>query len=59
MSILESIVLEAYELGLRDALFEQVSTIRKSDPRMKLEEVYERALTIVKKGASQKDTPIN
>lgn len=59
MSILESIVLEAYELGLRDALFEQVSTIRKSDPRMKLEEVYERALTTVKTGASQKDTPIN
>lgn len=53
MSILESIVLEAYELGLRDALFEQVSTIRKSDPRMKLEEVYERALTTVKKGISQ------
>lgn len=59
MSILESIVLEAYELGLRDALFKQVSTIRKSNPRMKLEEVYERALTIVKTDVSQKDTSIN
>lgn len=53
MSILESIVLEAYELGLRDDLFKEVSTIRKSNPRMKLEEVYERALTEVKTGRSQ------
>lgn len=52
-------MLEAYELGLRDALFKQVSTIRKSNPRMKLEEVYERALTIVKTDVSQKDTSIN
>jgi len=53
MSTLELIVFEAHELGLRDALFKEVSTIRESNPRMKLEEVYERALTTVKTGRSQ------
>jgi len=54
MSQLEEIVFEAHELGLRDALFKEVSTIRSVYPRMDLNDVYSQALTNVKAGVSQK-----
>ena len=54
MSQLEEIVFEAHELGLRDALFKEVSTIRSVYPRMDLNDIYSQALTNVKAGVSQK-----
>lgn len=50
MSSIEEIVFEAYELGLRDELFKEVSTIRSVNPRMALVDVYNTALTNVSSG---------
>jgi len=43
MSKIEDLVYSAEEHGKRDALFHRVTKIRADNPRMALEEVYERA----------------
>lgn len=56
MSKLEEITYEAYELGLRDALFKEVSTIRMQSRTLKLEDVYELALERVKANSNPDNT---
>jgi hypothetical protein len=43
MSKIEDLVYSAEEHGKREALFQRVSEIRTNNPRMALDEVYERA----------------
>lgn len=49
MSSLEEIVYEAYELGLRDELFDKISKYRAKHPRRDLVSIYDKALSKVKK----------
>lgn len=43
MSRIEDLVYSAYEHGQRTRLFELVSKIKKSEPNMHLEDIYEKA----------------
>ena len=43
MSRIENIVYDAYNMGKRDELFVLVSEIRKSSPKIDINEVYDRA----------------
>jgi hypothetical protein len=49
MSTIENLVYSAHEHGQRDKLFTEVAIIRKKNPRMALEDVYEEAYGIVMK----------
>ncbi len=40
---LEDICYEAYRLGLRDELFEEVGKLRKKYPHMEIPEMYDKA----------------
>lgn len=43
MSRIEDLVYSAYEHGKREVLFNEISKIKKSNPTMKLEELYDLA----------------
>lgn len=47
MSKIEDLVYSAYEHGQRTRLFERVSEIKKSEPNMQLEDIYEKAYSEV------------
>ena len=49
MSNLENLVYSAYELGKREALFEEVKAVKEEFPRLTLEETYELAYQRVMK----------
>jgi|TARA_B110000914_G_C15182212_1_gene317868 hypothetical protein len=49
MSNIENLLYSAYEHGKRDAMYKKVGEIRSENKHMPLEEVYERAYSIVMK----------
>ena len=49
MSNIENLLYSAYEYGKRDAMYKKVGEIRSENKHMPLEEVYERAYSIVMK----------
>ena len=49
MSNIENLLYSAYEHGKRDAMYKKVSEIRSENKYMPLDEVYERAYSIVMK----------
>jgi len=49
MSNLENLVYSAYELGKREALFEEVKAVKEEFPRISLDEAYELAYQRVMK----------
>jgi|TARA_R110000787_G_scaffold172271_1_gene284917 hypothetical protein len=49
MSDIENLLYSAYEHGKRDAMYKKVGEIRSENKHMPLEEVYERAYSIVMK----------
>ena len=49
MSNLENLVYSAYELGKRDALFDEIKTVKQEFPKLTLEETYELAYQRVMK----------
>lgn len=51
MSQIENLVYSAHEHGQREKLFEEVSKVRKANPRMALEDVYQEAYSRVMKTA--------
>ena len=54
MSRLEDIVYEAEALGVRTELFDAVNKLRSSSPKQPLDELYDKALDIVKNEAKNK-----
>lgn len=57
MSRIEEIMFEAYELGLKDQVFEKVSKIKSKEEykHVPLEDVYEKALNKVKEKKLKKE----
>ena len=49
MSNIENLLYSAYEHGKRDVMYKKVGEIRSENKHMPLEEVYERAYSIVMK----------
>lgn len=43
MSSLENLVYSAYELGKREALFDEIKRVKLENPKLSLEETYELA----------------
>ena len=49
MSNIENLLYSAYQYGKRDEMYQKVSEIRSENKHMPLEEVYDRAYSIVMK----------